>query len=457
MTALLAVASLGCVSCSREPSPGPQPVEPEQVASEPAGPDVLVLVIDDCGWEDLRPELTPTLANLGTGIGRRYTRFYASPTCSPSRYMLHFGRLPHRAFIGGALREGETTDIGARLGEPSIANEIAKHGYTPAAFGKWHATGSASVEPFVGPLAFGYATWRAGSPANLPMSGGHYDWERVDDGRVSRCRTYTTVAIRDALLEWWNATASPKLAMCSFIAPHEPFSDAIRSGLVPDGLELGSNQRGRYESALAALDTAITQVLDSVDLERTVVLILSDNGTPLECRPPTRAERDYKSTVFEGGVRVPFFAVGAGVVAGTDDSLVQIVDVPATALELAGGTPSPGALVDSISFAATLSGGESNREDAWVQIFRPNNGRMRNLKRNDWALIERDGTKLLQVDAALGLVDLTSDPREKRLEFGLDPSDERVTSRMPRIESLLGEDWRYPLFGPPTESMPRER
>jgi arylsulfatase A-like enzyme len=161
--------------------------------------------------------------------------------------------------------------------------------------------------------------------------------------------------------------------------------------------------------------------------------------------------------VFEGGVRVPFFAVGAGVVAGSDDSLVQIVDIPATALELAGGTATPGALIDSISFAPTLAGGEARRDHAWVQVFRPNNGRKKNLLRNDWALIDRDGMKLLQVDDSLALVDLKSDPREADLEFGLDPTDPQVTSRLARIKSLLGDNWRYPLFGPPTEPMPRER
>jgi arylsulfatase len=108
-------------------------------------PNVVVILVDDMGWSDIGPyggEIpTPHLDALAAG-GLRFTQFYATPRCSPTRASLLTGLYPHQAGMGhldNVVREGSSGTTG-RLSDRSvtIAEVLRDAGYFTAMAGKWH-------------------------------------------------------------------------------------------------------------------------------------------------------------------------------------------------------------------------------------------------------------------------------------------------------------------------------
>lgn len=414
--------------------------------SRPASdrPDVLVIVIDDAGFEDYVLAPADDIAALAA-FGRVYTQFYTTPVCSPSRYQLHFGRYSHDRLIGSAL--SPFSDVGAPTEDDSIAEHLGVAGYRTALFGKWHLSGKQEpIQIFEAPRVHGYQTWRAGSVGNIADNGDHYDWERIDDGQRTDETRYTTLAIAEELEQWWQTTDGPRFAVCSFLAPHEPFQ-LPPPELVPDVPTSVGSVRERFDWAMQGVDNAVGRLATSLDLSNAFVFLLPDNGTPHNAPPLNPNSPGYKLSPYQGGIRVPLVVWGPGVVPGMDGSLTQIVDLPATILELTGSDPmrdNP----HSISFAATVRGGAGERGAVWSQRFKPNGGPFKLLDLQSWAVVRADGKKLLVDDQPFSvpgsitteLYDLNADPWEQQpLE---DPAVEAELDQL-RIE-FLGPDWPYP-------------
>ncbi|MEO0649568.1 MAG: sulfatase-like hydrolase/transferase [Planctomycetota bacterium] len=423
------------------------PVAPARQVAAPDRPplSLLVVVLDDASWEELYGLELPTIQGL-LPAARRYTQFYSSSNCSPSRYQLHFGRYPHRIHLGKAINV--SADEGAPTSDLSIAELLATRGYRTALIGKWHVNGAALPANLSElPRIHGYQEWLAGSPGNITSGGSHYNWQRFDNGVKSQESTYTTHAIGDAFIEWWSTTDGPKYASVCFMAPHEPH-DYAPPDLAPGSTGGGGpgpgglfDQRNRYESQLIGIDTKLAQMLSVIDLSQTVVLLMSDNGTPPDVPPPGALLNGYKLSQWQGGINVPLLVWGPGVAPGVDGSLVQIVDIPATLAELAGATDYVG-LADSIPFTATLTGGGGSRPAAFVHRFSPNGAGLA-LTGHEWALIRQDGWKLLaegpqlSLGATPQLFNLALDPTEQSPR--LDP---RLTAELLAIrDRILGPDW----------------
>jgi arylsulfatase len=108
-------------------------------------PNIIIVLVDDMGWSDIGPyggEIpTPNLDALARG-GLRFTQFYATPRCSPSRASLLTGLYPHQAGMGhldNIIRPGSAGTTG-RLNDQSltIAELLRDAGYFTAMAGKWH-------------------------------------------------------------------------------------------------------------------------------------------------------------------------------------------------------------------------------------------------------------------------------------------------------------------------------
>ena len=108
-------------------------------------PNVLLIMADDMGFSDIGASgseiATPNLDRLAAG-GLRFTQFYNTARCSPTRASLLTGLYPHQAGVGHLNR-----DLGAPAyrGELSanavtIAELLRAAGYATRMSGKWHAT-----------------------------------------------------------------------------------------------------------------------------------------------------------------------------------------------------------------------------------------------------------------------------------------------------------------------------
>lgn len=111
-------------------------------------PNILLLVADDMGYSDIGPygsEIpTPNLDQLAqTGVA--FTRFYAAPSCSPSRAMLMTGQDNHVAGLGNMAETVADNQLGLpgyeghiRKDTPTIAERLKGLGYHTYMTGKWH-------------------------------------------------------------------------------------------------------------------------------------------------------------------------------------------------------------------------------------------------------------------------------------------------------------------------------
>ena len=118
---------------------------PAMPADTNTRPNIVIILVDDMGWSDLGSygsEIpTPNLDALAAQ-GVRFTQFYSTPRCSPSRAALLTGLYPHQAGMGhldNVVRQGSSGTTG-RLNEHSvtIAEVLREHGYLTAMSGKWH-------------------------------------------------------------------------------------------------------------------------------------------------------------------------------------------------------------------------------------------------------------------------------------------------------------------------------
>nr|MCU0872311.1 sulfatase-like hydrolase/transferase [Pirellulaceae bacterium] len=155
-------------------------------------------------------------------------------------------------------------------------------------------------------------------------------------------------------------------------SPHTP--------IVPSPAWQGKSGLGDYGDFVMETDWAVGEVLAALDragiARDTLVIFTSDNG----CSPaagtgkleaqghyPSADLRGYKSDIWDGGHRVPFFVRWPGRVkpASTNAALLCLTDLMATVAEIAGAEIPDNTGEDSFSFLPEILGtGRSQRTSA---------------------------------------------------------------------------------------------
>ncbi len=110
-------------------------------------PNIIVILSDDMGYSDIGcygGEIqTPNLNRLAEG-GLRFTQFYNTARCCPTRASLLTGLYPHQAGVGHMMDDHGPEYPGYRGNlQPNcrtIAQVLGSAGYRNYAVGKWHVT-----------------------------------------------------------------------------------------------------------------------------------------------------------------------------------------------------------------------------------------------------------------------------------------------------------------------------
>jgi arylsulfatase A-like enzyme len=112
-------------------------------AADNSRPNIIVILADDLGFSDLGcygSEIpTPNLGKLAAG-GLRFTQFYNTPRCCPSRASLLTGLYPQQAGIGAMMEARELSGYRGELNDRcvTIAEALRPAGYRTLMCGKWH-------------------------------------------------------------------------------------------------------------------------------------------------------------------------------------------------------------------------------------------------------------------------------------------------------------------------------
>jgi arylsulfatase B len=377
-------------ACSRDVADETEPL--------PENTNILVILIDDVGIDKVASygvgvpaPPTPTLDALAAR-GVQFSNAWAYPTCSPSRGALLTGRHARRFGIGDWIEPWEDP---ARLSEEEVTLpemlQVAATSWDSSLVGKWHLTTfMGDREPILhAPSLQGFA-WHGGGLANLdnvlgpdrPQNPGYYVWEKDTNGVLSIETDYVTTVTTDDGIARMGAMSEPWLMLASYNAVHTPLApppDELISGL--------STSAGwtLYDAILHATDREIGRLIDALPAHTTLpttIVLVSDNGTPVEHTDPVLEGRGGKGSPYELGVRVPMVVVSPLVEQpGRSEALVHVVDLFATVAELAGvdlskvqGASGAPLVHDSISLVPYLldPSAPSQRQLMYSEAFWPN-------------------------------------------------------------------------------------
>ncbi len=324
-------------------------------------PNIVFILVDDMGYGDIScygaPDAkTPNLDQL-SDQGVRFTQFYANgPECTPSRTAILTGRYPQR--VGGmecaigtgnvgryddAIALAEQSELGLPADHAVLAPGLKAAGYQTAVFGKWHL----GYEPKFSPLDQGFDEFRGFLGGNVDY---FYHVELSDlpvllDGRefVER-EGYMTHLITDDALEFLDRQSSeaPFFLYLPYSTPHFPFQapDDPKPDALPPAETWTLGSRDTYIRMLEDMDANIGQVLAKLDAsgfsENTIVVFASDHGA---MKPGYNTPfRDFKGTLFEGGIRVPCIVRWPGQIhpGSVSDRVGTLMDLTTSFLHAAG-------------------------------------------------------------------------------------------------------------------------
>lgn len=313
-------------------------------------PNILLIIADDLGIDAISGyqnnsivPVTPTLDSLREN-GLMFMNTWATPQCTPTRAAIMSGKYGVKT---GVMRPPGNLDLEHTSLFSKLA-EVTDDSYATAVIGKWHISNPVDYNH---PSLHGVGHYEGLFTAFVDD---YYNWEKIVDGQPEQVTEYVTTNLTNAAIDWVEDQEKPWFLWLAHVAPHSPWH------VPPTGL-FSSNtddNRGKYMASIEAMDSEISRLLSSLDedtKQNTVIVFVGDNGTPrpaIQNYPNTHA----KSSIYEGGIRVPMFVTGYGVerIGEQEPGLTHLADLHATILEIAGYQVA-GGLNNSLSIKPSLT------------------------------------------------------------------------------------------------------
>ncbi|MFS0725403.1 arylsulfatase [Paenibacillus sp. 1P07SE] len=340
-------------------------------------PNVILIVNDDMGYSDLGcygGEIdTPNLDRLAAN-GLRFTNFYNTARCSPSRASLLTGLHPHQTGIGVLTEDDGPAGYPGNLNHNclTMAEVLKQNGYRTYMSGKWHLAHDVRREKHTWPCQRGfdrfYGTLVGASsyyrPLTLTRDNDNIDGEALPED------FYYTDALTDEAVSFIEAHSDaygsevPFFEYVAYTAPHWPLHanekdiakyrgrfdagwDRLRQerlvrmrriGIIKDNCMLSERDpamppwesvRHRdyllrcmevYAAQIEAMDRGIGRIVQTLErsgqLEHTILLFLSDNGGCAEV-----ITDQIRETAMAKGIGTALTRSGSPVQFGNDPSV----------------------------------------------------------------------------------------------------------------------------------------
>ena len=308
-------------------------------------PNVLLILNDDMGYSDIGcyggEVETPNLDRLAAR-GLRFSSFYNTARCSPSRASMLTGLHPHQTGVGILTYDSGPEGYAGNLNKRcvTIPQALKSSGYKTYMSGKWHVASSLTEPTDTWPLQRGFDEFfgtiiGAGSfydPNTLTRGNANAEHEARADG------FFYTDAISDQAVAYIDqhrreSPDQPFFTYVAYTAPHWPLHahdediakykgrfdagwDALRearlqklvdSGLLLDHWKLTARDPTQpawtdaqqkewllrcmevYAAQIDRMDQGIGRIVDALELngqlDNTLVIFLADNGACAEDIP----------------------------------------------------------------------------------------------------------------------------------------------------------------------------
>ena len=421
-------------------------------------PNVVFFLIDDLGYADCGfnggTEIkTPNIDQLAS-TGAILENHYVQPVCSPTRASLMTGRYVTHTGVYTIVRPH--AKWGLPLEERTLANALKDAGYTTAITGKWHL---GEFDKAYLPTSRGFdhqhGHYFGAIDYFTHMRDGSHDWYH-DDQELKEEGYSTHLLAKEAVrLIEAQPKEKPLFLYMPFNGVHSPMQ-VPDSYLQPYGAMSGA--RKQLAGMLAAVDEAIGQVVAALEKsglrENTLIVFSSDNGGP----PPgvNTPLRDFKGSIFEGGVRAAAFANWPGKIPAGQrlKEPMHIIDWYPALVKLAGGSSEQKLPLDGRDVWPMLTEKAASPHDAILSAQSIENAALR---MGDWKLIVSTGADAELPDESsktkpkgnrkpksktkgrkyqpVMLFNLAADPGEKTNLADQQP--ERVTTMKAKLAELL--------------------
>ncbi len=327
-------------------------------------PNIIVILVDDMGFSDIGcygSEIpTPNLNQLAAG-GLRFTQFYNTARCCPTRATLLTGLYAHEAGVGHMVENQNQPGYIGHLNDQCVTmGEVMKSaGYFTAMSGKWHVGQNHGVTPSnrgfersINSAAGGFY-YDDGLRSEVFLDGKKLDsndpalpkgwystdlWtdysiKFLDESRTAKKPFFLYLAynaphfplqappeeiakFRGQYKMGWDKLRETRhakeieLGVVDKAWPLSPRPDMVKAWdkLSPDEQDRFDNIMAIYAACVAHMDTAVGRLVaalkDRGELDNTLIMFMSDNGANAESGPDGRLEGKNPgaagSTVFQG-------------------------------------------------------------------------------------------------------------------------------------------------------------
>ncbi len=417
--------------------------------------NVVFIILDDLGMYDTgcygsKQIKTPNIDRLAAE-GMKFTESYSGCTvCAPARSTLmtgtHMGHTSVRANPGG---------VSLQAGDVTIAQVLKKAGYTCGGFGKW---GIADLDTPGVPEKHGFDRFfgyyhqvhahdyfpdyliDTGEKIPLPGNKGFYANNPKEgavalaDPKTGLKRQFSAYLIFEEMKKFLRANKDkPFFCYAPWTIPHArhevPDSDPAWQLYKDKPWSIAARVHAAYCSIADRFVGETMALLKELGVDsRTLVYFASDNGAAETYEGDLNSGgilRGKKTSMYEGGIRIPFLARYPGRIraASTCDLPTYFPDVMPTIAEFTGATRYLPQKIDGISIAAEMTGARKlNRERPmyWEwnsgHFVLPYKLKMQACRRGRWKIVRDD------VSRPWELYDLSKDPGEKNDLAAANPS-----------------------------------
>lgn len=327
--------------------------------NKPLKPNVIIILVDDLGYNDLgcygtkdTGIQTPNIDRLANQ-GIRFTDWQsANSVCAPSRASILTGRYTPRngqVVVSHPFDKDQYKHLGLYQDEITIAELLKPMGYATAAIGKWHLGEHYDYRPLrhgfdryfgeMGNIAIGK---KAKIYRNDSITKDSAFYENIHQLLTNEAKMFMQRSKKED---------TPFFLYLSHYLVHGPWEPS-RNFTTDEEWKIRTEVKGDihhkvYPAMVRELDRHVGEIIDHLEIlglsENTVIFFLSDNGPWLQNDAVRSAGsawplRGSKFNTFEGGHRVPAIVNYPGrIPAGQiSDELVSSMDILPTVAHITG-------------------------------------------------------------------------------------------------------------------------